>query len=208
MSAFDTGKAKVKKICEVLQKETINPAKKQADEIISKAKQDSENIIRSAKLDANLLIEEAKEKINEERNIFQASINLASKKALDSLKQEIEENLFNTQLDLFVGEAMNNPQTVASLISTIIKAVEQEGINADFNAIISSNVDKNSVNKELVGGVIDLIKSKSVEVGDISGGAQVKVIDKNLTIDITDSTLKELLSKFVREDFRSVIFSS
>ena len=86
MKSVDTGKEKVKKICEVLRKETIDPAKKEGDHIIAKARDEGEKIVTNAKKEAVRLLDDAKKKIEEERNVFQASINLACKKSIDTLK--------------------------------------------------------------------------------------------------------------------------
>ena len=208
MKSVDTGKDKVKKICEVLKKETLDPAKKEADKIIAQARADAEKIIEDAKREATRVHEDARKKIEEERNVFQASINLACKKSLDTLKQEIEKNLFNEELNAFVGKQMKDPHVAAELISAIVKGIEKEGIDVNLKAVVSSAVSTKAVNQELAKGVIDRLKSKSVEIGDIAGGAQVKIVDKNLTIDMTDEALKTLLASFVREDFRSVIFAA
>lgn len=208
MKSVDTGKDKVKKICEVLKKETLEPAKKEADRIIAKARVDGEKIIEDAKREAQKLQEEAKKRIKEERNVFQASINLACKKSLDTLKQEIEKKLFNEELDHFIRKQMNHPDIVAELISAIVKGIEKEGIDVNLKALISSTVSPQAVNQALAKGIVDRLKEKSVEIGDIMGGAQVKIVDKNLTVDMTDEALKTLLANFVREDFRSVIFAA
>lgn len=208
MKSVDTGKDKVKKICEVLKKETLEPAKKEADRIIAKARVDGEKIIEEAKREAQKLQEEAKKRIEEERNVFQASINLACKKSLDTLKQEIEKKLFNEELDHFIRKQMNHPDIVAELISAIVKGIEKEGIDVNLKALISSTVSPQAVNQALAKGIVDRLKEKSVEIGDIMGGAQVKIVDKNLTVDMTDEALKTLLANFVREDFRSVIFAA
>ena len=208
MKSVDTGKDKVKKICEVLKKETLDPAKKEADRIIAKARVDGEKIIEDAKREAQKLQEEAKKRIEEERNVFQASINLACKKSLDTLKQEIEKKLFNEELEHFISKQMNHPDIVAELISAIVKGIEKEGIDVNLKALISSTVSPQAVNQALAKGIVDRLKEKSVEIGDITGGAQVKIVDQNLTVDMTDEALKTLLANFVREDFRSVIFAA
>ncbi|NGX51247.1 MAG: V-type proton ATPase subunit E [Chlamydiae bacterium] len=207
MKSVDTGKDKVKKICEVLKKETLEPAKKEADKIIAQARSEAEKIVQAARRDGQRAQEEAKKKIEEERNVFQASINLACKKSLDTLRQEIEKKLFNSELSTFIGREMSDPKILAELISVIVKGIEKEGIDADLRAVISPAISTDAVNLELAKGVVDRLQKKSVEVGEISGGVQVKIVDKNLTIDMTDEALKTLLASFVREDFRSVIFA-
>lgn len=206
MKAIDTGKDKVKKICEVLKKETLEPAKQEARRVIEKARAESDKIVAKAKREAAHLLEEVKIKIQEERNVFQASMNLACKKSLDTLRQAVETNLFNAELNAFVGQEMKDPHVIAQLISAIVKGIEKEGIDCDLRAMIPDTVSEKAVNQELVKGVLDRLNSNSVELSDIEGGAQVKIVDKNLTIDITDEALKALVSSFVREDFRSVVF--
>ena len=208
MKSVDTGKDKVKKICEVLKKETLDPAKKEADRIIAAARAEAEKIVENAKREGKRSIEDAKKKIEEEKSVFQASLNLAAKKSLDTLKHEVERKLFNEELDAFVGKQMNDPKVVAELIAAIVKGIEKEGLDTDLKGVISSAVSTEAVNKELIQGILDRLKGKSVEVGDIAGGAQVKIVDKNLTIDMTDEALKALLASFVRDDFRSVIFAA
>ncbi|MCB1072989.1 MAG: DivIVA domain-containing protein [Chlamydiales bacterium] len=208
MKSVDTGKEKVKKICEVLRKETLDPAKKEGDLIIAKARADAEKIIKDAKNEASKIHDEAKRRIEEERNVFQASMNLAAKKSIDTLKQEIEKNLFNPELSQLIADKMKEPKIVAELIQAIVTGIEKEGIEGDLKAIVSSAVGVDAVNKELTKGIIEKLKSKSVEIGEIEGGAQIKIIDQNLTIDMSDEALKGLLASFVRDDFRSVIFAT
>ncbi len=207
MKSVNTGKEKVKKICEVLRKETIDPAKKEGDQIIAKARNEGEKIVTNAKQEAASLLDDAKKKIEEERNVFQASINLACKKSIDTLKQEIEKNLFNPQLSTFVGDRMKDPKIAAELITAIIRGINKEGIDGDLRAIVSRAVNVEAVNKELSKGIVEQLESKSVEIGEMEGGAQVKIVNRNLTIDMSDDALKSLLAGFVRDDFRSVIFA-
>lgn len=208
MKSVDTGKDKVKKICEVLKRETLDPAKKEADVIIHKAREDAARIIEDAKREAQNAIEEAKRKIEEERNVFQASINVACKKSLDMLRQEIENKLFHTELQAFVGKNMQNAHTIAELISAIVKAIEKEGTEANLRAIVPSSVSAKEINGQLVKGILERLEKNSVELGEIEGGVEVKVVDKNLTIDMTEEALKSLVASYVRDDFRSVIFSA
>jgi V/A-type H+/Na+-transporting ATPase subunit E len=208
MRSVNTGKEKVKKICEILRKETLDPAKKEGDQIIAKARAEAEKIIEDAKNEALRIQEEAKRRIEEERNVFQASMNLAAKKSIDTLKQQIEKNFFNPELKKLITDNVKEPKVVAKLIQALITGIEKEGIEGDLKAIVSASVGVDVVNKKLIKGILEKLKSKSVEVGEIEGGAQIKIIDQNLTIDMSDETLKELFASFVRGDFRSMIFAT
>jgi len=208
MKPADKGKDRVKKICEVLKKEALDPAKREAARIVTQAHCDAENIIENAKREAHRIFEEAKEKIKKEKSTFKASMNIACKKGFDTLKQQIEDHLFNEELHALFDQKMKDVDVVAKLISVIVNSIEKEGVDADLEAVIPSSLSVEAVNRVLVKGVIDRLRSKSVKIGDVSGGVQVKIVDRGLTIDMSDKALKMLLSGFLREDFRSMLFSS
>ena len=71
---------KVKKICEALTKETLDPAKKQAKEIIDSAKKEAEEIIEAARRNAEAIFEEGRKKLTQEKSAQETSLNLAAKK--------------------------------------------------------------------------------------------------------------------------------
>lgn len=208
MKSVDTGKDKVKKICEVLKRETLDPAKKEANAIIHQAHEDAAKIVEEAKREARKVHEEAQKKIEEERNVFESSINLACKKSLSTLKQEIEEKLFNPELSRWIEKGTQDPHILAELISAIVKGIEKEGLDANLEALVPATVSPKAVNQALLKGIADKLKENSVKIGEFEGGAEVKIIDQNITIDITDDALKALVAGFVRDDFRSAFFGN
>ena len=206
MKLLDNEEDKVKKICEVLKRETLEPAKKEADAIISKAKEEAEKIVNLAKREAQKTREESEKKNREKQNIFESSLNLACKKTLATLKEEIEKKLLNPGVEKWVDEKTRDPQLLAKLISAIVTAVENEGIEADLKALIPHSVSPQEVNRELMRSLLARLKEGSVEIGDFEGGVELKIVDQNITIDMTNHAMKSLVASFVRDDFRSVIF--
>ena len=204
---MDTGAKKIKKICEILKQETLEPAKKEAEKILAQARNDARKIVEDAKLEEKRIYEESKKKIKEREDIFQSSLNLACKKSFDTLKQKVEQALFNKALALSFDKQMQDSHVIAKILSAIVKGIEKEGIDVDLQAKISSSVSKQEVQRELAQSVINHLKLESVEIG-LSGGAEVKICDKHLTIDMSDKALKALIANFVREDFRSIFFAS
>ena len=206
MKSMDTGKDKVKKICDVLKRETLDPVKKEADAILLKAREEGHKIVEEAKREAKRIEAESKRKIDEERNIFQASINLACKKSLSFLKQEIEDKLFHPQIEVWIKNQLQDPQVVANLISAVIKGIEKEGIDVDLEALIPLSVSAKKVTEELIKGIATRLQKEAIRVGDFEGGAQVRMVDQNITLDISEEALKMLVARFVRGEFRLVFF--
>lgn len=207
MKTLDKGQDKIKKIADGIKSEVLEPAKKQAEEIIDEANQKAELIIKNAERQAQKIIENAKQSIEHERNVFHSSLTQSSKQTLESLRQSIEQRLFNDELESIVAKQTSDPNVIANLIAAVVKAIENEGLSADISAIIPKGVSTQQVNQLLAQEVLDKLQGKSVSVGDFAGGAQVRLLDKKLTLDITDETLVEYLRNYVRKDFRKLIFA-
>ncbi len=208
MKGIDTGKDKVKKICDVLKRETLEPAKKEAEEIVEAAAVKAEAIIREAKKDAEKTLQDARKEIEKERNVFQSSLNQACKQALEVLKQDIESKLFNPELSKMLHQPLVEPGVLADLIKAVVGAIEKEGTNADLSAFIPQTVTAETVNRLLTKNILEKLKGQSVQVGPLKGGIAVKMDKENITIDVSEEALKELVSNYIRKDFRETLFRS
>lgn len=201
-----TGQDKIQSICKVLREETLQPAKQEAAEVLEKARAEAEGIIADAKKEAKRLLDEARERIKREASVFESALSQAGKQGVESLRQEIEKGFFNEELSSMLSEGGKDPQLVSRLIEAIVTAVEKEGISADLEALIPQSVSSEEVNRHLGERVLQRLKGQSVQVAGFDGGAQVKLLDKKMTIDMTRKALEELLSNYVRKDFRKYLF--
>jgi V/A-type H+-transporting ATPase subunit E len=208
MKGLDTGKDKVKKICDVLKKETLEPAKKEAEEVILQAKAEAEKIIKHAEKESERMHHEARVEIEKNRAIFQASLSQASRQAIELLKQEIEEKLFNKELKAVLMKGIEAPKVIADLINALIKALEKEGLDADLSVYISSAIPAHAVNSLLTENILSKLREKSVLLNESAGGVEVKLHQENMTIDLSLDTLKEIVAQYIRKDFRALFFGS
>jgi len=208
MKEAETGSERVKKICDVLRRETLEPAKREAEEIILEARRQAESLLEETKKTIEELQGEAREEIERQRNIFQSSLYQACKQALESLRQNIEEKLFNQELARLFAKNMQSPDVIARLINAVVKALEKDGVEADLSVYIPAAVPARTINEMLGKDILDKLKEKSVLVGPLTAGIEVKLHDQNITIDISDTALKELVSRYIRKDFRELFFSN
>lgn len=207
MKGRETGKDKVKKICDVLRRETLDPAMKEAEQIVRSAKEQAERIVAAGHKEAEKLKDEARQDIERQKNVFQSSLNQACKQAIESLKQSIEEKLFNQQLGRMITSHTQDPKVLAQLIGAVVKGIEKEGIEVVLSVYVPANVPARSVNLLLSHEILDKLKEKGVLIGPLTGGIEVKLHKENVTIDISDTALKELVANYIRKDFREMIFS-
>ncbi len=206
MKEVDTGKDKIQKICDLLKKETLDPAKQQANEIIENAKLQKEEIIKQAHKDAQNIIEEAKKNIEHERRIFDSALNLAAKQGFEDLKQKIENQLFNKNLQEIINKEASDPQIISKLLIVIIDAIEEEGMDVDLSAYIPKKVDSKAINAFLSKEILEKLREKEVVLDNFHAGVKVKLHDLQITIDMSDEAIKELIAGYIRKDFRERIF--
>ncbi len=208
MENLETGKDKIKKICDILKNETLEPAKAEAQQILEAAEQEAHQIIREAEAKAQKVFDESKAKMDREQELFENAMKLACRQGIESLKQDIENKLFNESLSEWLEKNTADPQLGAKLISVLVEAIEKEGVSADFSAAVAKHVPAEKVNAVLVKSIIDKLHDKSVTVGEFIGGVQLKLLDRKLTLDLSDEALKELLSRYIRKDFRELLFQA
>lgn len=208
MKGIDTGKDKVKKICDVLRKETLEPAKKEAEEILRKAESEARQILEQARIEEEKIRLESKKEIEKERNVFQSSLHQACKQALETLKQDIEDKLFPTELSELLQQPMQQPHVVVELITAVAKALEKEGIDANLDVLIPQSVSPSAINRLLTHNILQKLKANSVRIGHAQGGISVKVEKDHITVDVTEDALRELVSGYIRKDFRETFFRS
>lgn len=199
---------KIQQICDLLKKETLEPAQLEAEAIIEAAQIQATTILEQAKIQAEELRVRARQEVERERAVFNSALSQAAKQALESLRQVIGKELFNPEMQKIVDSQTTDPKVVANIIQAIIVALEKEGIKADLSAIVPRTVTAKQINDLLGKAILERLKGHSVEVGSIAGGAQVKLHEKQLTLDISDTALKELLAAYVRKDFRNLIFQA
>jgi len=206
MVRLDTGSDKVQKICEVLKNETLEPAQRQAEKIIDDAHASAEKIIEKARAEIKKAKQKHVDDVAQRMQVLESSLKIAAKKSLSFLRQEITDKLFNAELAKWVGEKSTSDDVVAGLIEAIVAAVSRDGLEADLQAIIPKLASKEVVSAALVKRSIDNLKD--LTIGEFFGGAQVKLVDRNLIVDLSDEALKGLLASYISNDLRKYVFEA
>lgn len=207
MKGLETGKDKIQKICDALRKETLEPAQQEAREIVENAHLQASEIVQDAKKQAAKMISEAASEIEERKKVFQSSLQLACRQGIEQLKQKIEEQLFDKELFELVTREMGDPKTVAHILNAFLKTIEEKGIEDDFIATIPKSITPRQISSLLAAQVLERLKNHGIVVGDFAGGVQVRLKGRQITIDISDSVVRELIALYIRRDFRDLVFN-
>lgn len=207
MKGLETGKDKIQKICDSLRKETLEPAKQEAREIVENSHLQAAEVVSEAQKKAAAMIQAAEIEIDEKRKVFQSSLNLACRQGIEQLKQKIEKELFDKELADLVGKEMADPKVIANLLNAFMRSMEEKGVEEDFVAVIPKGIPPRSINDLLAAKTLERLRNHSVQVGDFAGGVQIQLKGRQITIDISDAVVRELIAQYIRRDFRDLVFN-
>jgi V/A-type H+/Na+-transporting ATPase subunit E len=207
MERLQESKDKIKKICDILKKETLEPAKQEAKEIVENAKMQADEILLNAKKEAEKIYQATQEEREKQKKIFEASLNLACRQAIDGLKEQIKNKLFYDNLLESLQIETQKPSVIAKLIQVIVEAIQKEGIDSDLAAYIPKNISVQEINDQLLSQVKDKLQDKSVALGDFYGGVKITLIGPKITLDMTDEAIRDIVAYYVQRDFRERLFA-
>lgn len=206
MKGLETGKDKIQKICDTLRKETLQPAKQEAAEIVENAHMQASEIIKEAETKAHAMGQAAVKEMEDKKRVFHASLNLACRQGIEQLKQKIEEELFNRELVALVAKEMADPKLIANLLNSFMKSMEEKGVEEDFIVKIPKGISPRSITALLASRVLERLEKQPLLVGDFAGGVQIQLKGAEVTIDISDTVVRELIAEYIRRDLRELVF--
>lgn len=191
---------KLQKICDALKKETLQPAEQKAKEIIENAKIEAQNILKEASYEKEKVLKEKDKETEQKEKIALSALKVACQKVVDELKNRVENEVFNKNLKELVNEKSSKKDGILEIMRSISKIIEKEGIESDFSILIpKENIEivKKEVHKKIAEKLID---------GIFIGGVKIKLLDKNMIIDISSDVLYEMLKRYLTKDFRETFF--
>lgn len=201
------GDERLAAICQVIRKDTLEPAQQEAEAIKLSAEREATRIRNEAKQQADHLLQELRLKLKEERDAFDASLEQASRQAIGILKQKIEKSLFNPQLDAYLTHEFASEQKTAKLLDVLIDQLQEEGVDGNLEVWIGKHLSKNEIVAHLGKAALEKLPKEGLTIGEQPYGFILKVIDKHLSIEITPESLRELMTNFIRTDFRKFLFN-
>lgn len=204
MKHLDTGSEKIKKICDAIRHETLEPAKQQARAIVEQASDQAASIIQDARNQADAILENAKKQYEKEKQIFEASMVHSSKLFKEKLKQEIESMFLSPALEKVTASIFNDPKMTAQVVNAIVEGWNKQSVGGDLVAIISQGINKEEFAKSLSSDVKS--RMMKIEAQGTIPGVTLKSQGENLRIEISQSQLTDALMNSLRHDFRKFFY--
>lgn len=208
MTQIDTSNEKVKKICDLLKNQTLDPAKEEAQQIIAKAKKRAEEIINHANEEKARILSETQKECEQKQKLLESSLKLAAKQAVSALKQEILQKLFSKEFSKSISEVLNQPKVIAKAIETIIEMYKDQHSFSSALIELPKTVSQDEIVKELSAHVADKLTKEQITIGDQEAGVIIHQTDKQIAVDISDRATQELLVRYISEHLKKYIFDT
>lgn len=205
--ALETANKKVQEICDQLTKETLEPAQAQAATIVEEAHQQAKALLEKARNEIEQLQKEHESQLQQKTQVHESSIRMALSQAMSALRTKITEQLFSKHLQTLLQEALAPSAVMAALVESIVQGIREKGIDSSLVASVAAGASKEEIDSALVSSVKDELRDHGVELGDFHGGVKVQLVDDNISLEITDSALKDLIMEYISEDLRNMLFT-
>jgi len=204
---LESANKKVQEICDILREETLTPARREAKKIVEQATWEAEDIIAKAKAEVERIQTENERKLEQQNKIHHSSLQLAVKQAVSKLKQSIVE-VFSTEWESSLKFEMKKDDVIVKLVEVMINAIDKEGLGADLMAIIPHEVSVDMIANQISMNVKEKLKTHEIKLGNFKAGAQIKLVDEKVVIDMTEESIVELLKTYVSDEIRHKIFAN
>ena len=210
----------VKELIARLRDDGVKAGKKEADRLVKDAWTEAQQVVKQARAEARQLREQAHQEIEAERAAANEAIHMSFRDTELKVKSELK-STFEQHVRRLVTAELEDKDVLKGLIlqiagrvSPMIEpdqemevSISQKWSEAQGESDTVSPEGKDYLGKAILGITRDMLR-EGVELrpdGVQGAGIQVKLIGKDLEIDLSDKTLTDLLLKFLTPRYRAIV---
>ena len=197
---------KLQELTDKLFNEGLSKGKAEGEALLAQAKEKAESIIEEARKEAAAIVEKAKKDAEDLSSKVANDIKMASSQSIQATKKEIEDLVISKVSDSQVKDAMSSADFIKGIISAVAEKFSSEE-SADLDIVLPESLKSalepfvnNELGKLLKGSVTATYSKK------ISGGFTIGPKDGGYFISLTDETMKDLISAYLRPYTKKYLF--
>lgn len=199
---------RIKELTEKIYNEGVAKAKAEATSIIVYAKEEATRIIEKAKEKESVILQKAKENAIEYKQITDAELKLASRQALNNVKQQIKTIVLAAQVEAPVKETFSNGDFIKNIILTLIRnwnPQKPEELNLNVLLPKKDELEMLEFFKIRANGALN----KGLELqfdSKISNGFKIGPKDGSYVISFTDKDFEEYFKSYLKDKTAKLLF--
>jgi len=199
---------RLQELTDKIYQEGISKGNEEAEKIVSDARAEAEKILADAKKEAEKIVADAEKKSAEFDQNTKSELKLASRQAVDALKQELVGIINGSITSAEIKAAMGDTKFVQKAIETAVKnwAVHHDE-TIDMQVLIPKE-DEKAISDYFAGAAKGLLdKGFSIEtVNELKAGFQVAPADGSYKISFTDEDFINFFKEFLRPKIVELLF--
>lgn len=185
-----------------IQKEGVDSAEKQAEDIIAKAKADADRIVKEGEAKAKEHFEKTEKEAEAFRVRSEAAVSQAARDILISVRRGVEKIFEN-----LVKEKTDEALTVKVVATMIEKLAQSAGESTKFDVIVSDE-DKSRLVDFFSEQFRHQMEENGIEIksdNDVVKGLKLRYKDSQADLNFTDEAIAESLSAFLRPQLAEIV---
>lgn len=199
---------KIQQLCQVLERDALEPAREKAAAIVEEARKEAAAIVQQAHEEATRVAHAAQEAAKQERATLEGALGQAARQALTRLRGAIEEELLRKGVASMLKESLQEEKVMTGALKMLFASLAKEGYEGDVQLLLHESLDADKLLEEMEGEASAKLKSELELVKMAKGGVILRLIDQHLAIDCSDEALQELFCTYLRPHFRQKYFAS
>lgn len=208
----------VEQFIQQLRDKGVEAGQREADRLLDEARKMALEIVQKAKREADEMKAKIKTDVEQDKTSAEAALKLAFRDTVLRLKSEITSR-FAAQVKNLVSLTMHDEDNLRELILEVVRqTLTKEAENQPMEILISPEILSGDVSSESpeeiqTDPLSNLIQQLSREMllqeieiktsGDHIEGIRIRLIDKDLEIDLTEQAISDLLLKHLLPRFRA-----
>lgn len=210
----------VQELVDKLRNQGVGEGQKQAEEILKEAHNKASRIISQAEAEADKLLSDAYHKLEVERKSSHEAIKTAFRDTEIALRSKVRE-AFSAHLKRLVSLELQDKEFIKQLVLVIAGVKTGEIAQASHaelllpSKIFETDASGTHLSKEgktrmqhLVLGLTDGMLREGIELKsstDVKGGIKVRLIGKDIELDLTDEAITDLLLKYLLPRYSEIV---
>lgn len=199
---------KIKELTEKIYNEGVAKAKVEAASIIAKANEEAALIREMARQEKSNILQDAKEQLIEYEKNMKAEVQLASRQAINSLKQQVKTLVVTAQVEFPVKEAFKNSDFIKNIILTLIRnwnPQKPEELNLNVLLPKKDELEMMEFFKTNAIGILNQGMEFHFDT-KISNGFKIGPKDGSYVISFTDKDFEEYFKSYLKDKTAKLLF--
>ncbi len=197
---------KLQELTDKLYNEGLSKGKEAGEEILAQSKKQAEEIIAKAKEEAKSIKEKAEQEANDFKLKIENEVKMAASQALQATKKDIENLIIANISDSKVSQEMKDTAFVKELITEIAKHFNTDEAK-DLEFILPAKLQSDL--EPYITSELSKVLSKEISASfskQLSSGFKIGPKDGSYYISLTEESFKDLISGYMREKTKKILF--